>query len=161
MRCIKSKRLKKNVDYQQLVDVLALDKLMLEEELSATKSKLKLYDRLFFIMLGSFLMICVGFGLLAMSVWGDDKEALSFEEDDPDDLAFETDDKEGLAFELNDPKALVFLPHDLENMYSGMSLPVKSSYHFNKRLDGPLLDTMSGEPYTISLELLVSKEEGP
>ncbi|GJW45783.1 hypothetical protein Tco_0077429 [Tanacetum coccineum] len=57
----KHKRLKKNVDYQQFIDVLALYKSMLEEELNATKSKLKLY-RLFFIMLGSFLVICVGFG---------------------------------------------------------------------------------------------------
>ncbi|GJW04455.1 hypothetical protein Tco_1563311 [Tanacetum coccineum] len=57
----KQKRLKKNVDYEQLIDVLAMDKLMLEEKLSAIKSKLELYDRLFFIMLGSFLVICVGF----------------------------------------------------------------------------------------------------
>ncbi|GJW86934.1 hypothetical protein Tco_0162274 [Tanacetum coccineum] len=40
----KHKRLKKNVDYEQLIDVLAMDKSMLEEELSVTKSKLKLYD---------------------------------------------------------------------------------------------------------------------
>ncbi|GKF27349.1 hypothetical protein Tco_0083243 [Tanacetum coccineum] len=98
---------------------------------------------------------------LKMSVWGDDKEALAFEEDDPNDLSFETNDKKGLAFEADDPEVVVFLPPDLENMYSGMSLFVKSSYHFSKCLGGPLLDTMSGELYIISSELLVSKEEGP
>ncbi|GJV61499.1 putative RNA-directed DNA polymerase [Tanacetum coccineum] len=42
----KQKRLKKYVDYEQkkLIDVLAMDKSMLEKELSATKSKLKLYN---------------------------------------------------------------------------------------------------------------------
>ncbi|GJY75605.1 hypothetical protein Tco_0480721 [Tanacetum coccineum] len=81
---------------------------------------------------------------------GDDLEALAFEEDDPDALAFETNDKEGLAYEANDPQALFFLPLGLENMYSSMSSSVKSLYHFSKCLDGPLLDTMSGELYTIS-----------
>ncbi|GKE27916.1 hypothetical protein Tco_1443300, partial [Tanacetum coccineum] len=99
-------------------------------------------------------------GLFTMSVWVDDKEALAFEEDDPDALAFETDEKEGLAFEANNLEALVFLPPNLENMYSGMSLFVKSSYHCSKRLNGPLLDTIFGEVYTISSKLLVSKEEG-
>ncbi|GJW78869.1 hypothetical protein Tco_0140551 [Tanacetum coccineum] len=42
----KQKRLKKYVDYEQLIDVLSMDKSMLEEELRATKSKLKLYDRM-------------------------------------------------------------------------------------------------------------------
>ncbi|GKC52600.1 hypothetical protein Tco_1075345 [Tanacetum coccineum] len=41
----KHKRLKKYVDYEQFIEVLAMDKSMLEEELRATKSKLKLYDR--------------------------------------------------------------------------------------------------------------------
>ncbi|GKE05623.1 hypothetical protein Tco_1397641 [Tanacetum coccineum] len=41
----KQKRLKKYVDYEQLTDVLAMYKSVLEEELRATKSKLKLYDR--------------------------------------------------------------------------------------------------------------------
>ncbi|GJV74236.1 hypothetical protein Tco_1494231 [Tanacetum coccineum] len=113
---VNSKRLKKNVDYEQLIDFLAMDKSMLEEELS---------------------------------------------EDDLDALAFETDGKEGLAFEADDPEALVFLPPDLENLYSWMSSSVKSSYHFSKCLDGPLLDTMYRELYMISSELLVSKEEGP
>nr|GEU34706.1 tyrosine--tRNA ligase 1, cytoplasmic-like [Tanacetum cinerariifolium] len=40
------KQLKKHVDYEQLINVLAMDKSRLEEELRATKSKLKLYDRL-------------------------------------------------------------------------------------------------------------------
>ncbi|GJY72631.1 hypothetical protein Tco_0476334 [Tanacetum coccineum] len=40
------KRLKKHVDYEQFIEVLAMDKSMLEEELRATKSKLKLYDRM-------------------------------------------------------------------------------------------------------------------
>ncbi|GKB72920.1 hypothetical protein Tco_0934332 [Tanacetum coccineum] len=39
------KRLKKYVDYEQLTDVLAMYKSVLEEEFRATKSKLKLYDR--------------------------------------------------------------------------------------------------------------------
>ncbi|GJR81092.1 hypothetical protein Tco_0151877 [Tanacetum coccineum] len=38
----KHKRLKKYVDHEQLIDVLTMDKSMLEEELRATKSKLKL-----------------------------------------------------------------------------------------------------------------------
>ncbi|GKC12149.1 hypothetical protein Tco_1008931 [Tanacetum coccineum] len=211
----KQKRLKKNVDYEQLIDVLAMDKSMLKEELSATKSKLKLYDSFginanvrcydvngyvcnvncfvvnvwnasengmpmqnanvhdmqmrmqyangmqmqmfMFVQFANEMLYHVWYvhgmisrndhqlGLLTMSVWGDDKEALAFEEDDPDALAFETDEKEGLAFEANNLEALVFLPPNLENMYSGMSLSVKSSYHCSKRLDGPLLDTMFGE----------------
>ncbi|GKE42274.1 hypothetical protein Tco_1469558 [Tanacetum coccineum] len=36
------KQLKKHVDYEQLINVLAMDKSMLEEELRATKAKLKL-----------------------------------------------------------------------------------------------------------------------
>ncbi|GKC41902.1 hypothetical protein Tco_1059624 [Tanacetum coccineum] len=55
---------------------------------------------------------------------------LAFEEDDPDALAFKADDPDALAFEADDIK------------------------------DGPLLDTISGELYTMLLELL-SKEEGP
>ncbi|GJR05455.1 hypothetical protein Tco_0528439 [Tanacetum coccineum] len=60
----KHKQLKKQLNYEQLINVLAMNKSMLEEELRATKSKLKLYDRLFFIMLGSFSVVCVGFGML-------------------------------------------------------------------------------------------------
>ncbi|GKB81586.1 hypothetical protein Tco_0948481 [Tanacetum coccineum] len=41
----KQKQLKKGVDYEQVINVLAMDKSMLEEELRATNSKLKLYDR--------------------------------------------------------------------------------------------------------------------
>ncbi|GKB51112.1 hypothetical protein Tco_0901865 [Tanacetum coccineum] len=41
----KQKQLKKHVDYEQLINVLAMDTSRLEEELKATKSKLKLYDR--------------------------------------------------------------------------------------------------------------------
>ncbi|GKC58457.1 hypothetical protein Tco_1086055 [Tanacetum coccineum] len=39
----KQKQLKKHVDYEQLINVLAMDKSRLEDELKATKSKLKLY----------------------------------------------------------------------------------------------------------------------
>ncbi|GJZ37125.1 hypothetical protein Tco_0583316 [Tanacetum coccineum] len=85
--------------------------------------------------------------LVKNKISGDDKKALAFEEDGPDALAFETDEKECLAFNL---EALVFLPPDLENMYSGMSSYVKSSYHFSKCLDDPFLDTMSRELYIIS-----------
>ncbi|GKE06483.1 hypothetical protein Tco_1398501 [Tanacetum coccineum] len=60
----KQKQLKKHVDYEQLINVFAMDKSMLKEELRATKSKLKSYDRLFFIMLGSFSVVCAGFGML-------------------------------------------------------------------------------------------------
>ncbi|GJV35805.1 hypothetical protein Tco_1408282 [Tanacetum coccineum] len=52
------------MDYEQVIYVLAMEKLMCEEELRATKSKMKLYDMLFFIMLGSFSVVCVGFGML-------------------------------------------------------------------------------------------------
>nr|GEV69018.1 hypothetical protein [Tanacetum cinerariifolium] len=57
----KQKQSKKHMDYEQVINVLAMEKSMCEEELRATKSKLKLYDRLFFIMLGSFSVVCVGF----------------------------------------------------------------------------------------------------
>ncbi|GJS32160.1 hypothetical protein Tco_0530542 [Tanacetum coccineum] len=60
----KQKQLKKHIEYDQVIDVLALDKSMLEEEFRAAKTKLKLYDRLFFIMLGSLSVACVGFGML-------------------------------------------------------------------------------------------------
>nr|GEV65036.1 retrovirus-related Pol polyprotein from transposon TNT 1-94 [Tanacetum cinerariifolium] len=49
------------MDYEQMINILAMKKSMREEELRATKLKLKLYDRLFFIMLGSFTVVCVGF----------------------------------------------------------------------------------------------------
>ncbi|GJV01895.1 hypothetical protein Tco_1335464 [Tanacetum coccineum] len=52
------------MDYEQVINVLARKKSMCEEELRATKSKLKLYDRLFLIMLGTFSVVCVGFGML-------------------------------------------------------------------------------------------------
>ncbi|GJW40425.1 retrovirus-related pol polyprotein from transposon TNT 1-94 [Tanacetum coccineum] len=60
----KQKQSKKHMDYEQVINVLAMEKSMCEEELRATKSKLKLYDRLFFIMLGTFSVVCVGFGML-------------------------------------------------------------------------------------------------
>ncbi|GJY76454.1 hypothetical protein Tco_0481570 [Tanacetum coccineum] len=51
----KQKQLKKGVDYEQVINVLAMDKSMLEEELRATNSKLKLYDRcnVFYVMVKS------------------------------------------------------------------------------------------------------------
>lgn len=52
------------VDYQKAIDALALDKSILEEELNDRKSKMKLYERLFFIMLGSFAVVCVGLGMV-------------------------------------------------------------------------------------------------
>ncbi|GJW97897.1 hypothetical protein Tco_0179705 [Tanacetum coccineum] len=61
----KQKQSKKHMDYEQVINVLAMKNSMCEEELRATKSKLKLYDRLFFIMLGTFSRVCVGFGMLA------------------------------------------------------------------------------------------------
>ncbi|GKE09401.1 hypothetical protein Tco_1412952, partial [Tanacetum coccineum] len=60
----KQKQLKKHVEYEQLINVLAMDKSRLEEELRATQTKMKLYDRLFFILLGYLLVVCVGFGML-------------------------------------------------------------------------------------------------
>nr|GEW47049.1 hypothetical protein [Tanacetum cinerariifolium] len=93
-----------------------------------------------------------------------DPGALAFK----DALAFKIDKKEGLAFEVDDTEALVFLPLDFENTNSSMSSSVKSSYHLSNELDGPLLDTMLGELYTIFLVLLsmllfelLSKEKGP
>ncbi|GJW11560.1 hypothetical protein Tco_1577387 [Tanacetum coccineum] len=41
----KQKQSKKHMDYEQVVNVLAMEKSMCEEELRATKSKLKLHDR--------------------------------------------------------------------------------------------------------------------
>ncbi|GJU87961.1 hypothetical protein Tco_1300384 [Tanacetum coccineum] len=41
----KQKQSKKHMDYKQVINVLAMEKSMCEEELRATKSKLKLYDR--------------------------------------------------------------------------------------------------------------------
>ncbi|GJT84797.1 hypothetical protein Tco_1066514 [Tanacetum coccineum] len=57
------------MDYEQVINVLSMEKSMCEEELRATKSKLKLYDRLFFIMLGSFSVVCVGFGMLIVLMY--------------------------------------------------------------------------------------------
>ncbi|GJW01912.1 hypothetical protein Tco_1560768 [Tanacetum coccineum] len=62
----KQKQSKKHMDYEQVINVLAMEKSMCEEESRATKSKLKLYDRLFFIMLGTFSVVCVGFGMLVV-----------------------------------------------------------------------------------------------
>ncbi|GJY12084.1 hypothetical protein Tco_0381393 [Tanacetum coccineum] len=45
----KQKRSKKHMDYEQVVDVLVMDKPILEEELRAAKSKLKLYDRCYIL----------------------------------------------------------------------------------------------------------------
>ncbi|GJU09952.1 hypothetical protein Tco_1132348 [Tanacetum coccineum] len=42
----KQKQLKKHMNYEQVINVLAMEKSMCEEELRATKSKLKLYDSL-------------------------------------------------------------------------------------------------------------------
>ncbi|GKA59670.1 hypothetical protein Tco_0758983, partial [Tanacetum coccineum] len=58
------KQSKKHMDYEQVINVLAIEKSMCEEELKATKSNLKLYDKLFFIMLGTFSVVCVGFDML-------------------------------------------------------------------------------------------------
>nr|GEV22774.1 hypothetical protein [Tanacetum cinerariifolium] len=62
----KQKQSKKHMDYEQVINVLAIEKSMCEEELRATKSKHKLYDRLFFIMLGTFSVVCVGFAMLVV-----------------------------------------------------------------------------------------------
>nr|GEY77178.1 ACD11 homolog protein-like [Tanacetum cinerariifolium] len=70
----------------------------------------------------------------------------------------------GIAFkfaEMEYTAKLGLTPPDFENMNSSMSSYVKSSYHLSKLSDGPLLDTMSGELYTTSSEMLVSKEDGP
>ncbi|GJW32637.1 hypothetical protein Tco_0052669 [Tanacetum coccineum] len=40
------KKLKKHVDYEELINVLAMDKSRLEEELRVTKTKMKLYESL-------------------------------------------------------------------------------------------------------------------
>ncbi|GKC59529.1 hypothetical protein Tco_1087127 [Tanacetum coccineum] len=42
----KQKQSKKHMDYEQVINVLAIEKSMCEDELRATKSKLKLYDSL-------------------------------------------------------------------------------------------------------------------
>ncbi|GJW66922.1 hypothetical protein Tco_0121346 [Tanacetum coccineum] len=48
---------------KQVINVFVMEKSRLEEELRATKSKMKLYDRLYFIMVGSFSVVCVGFAM--------------------------------------------------------------------------------------------------
>lgn len=58
------KRLHNTVNYQQVIDAIALDKSIMEQELNDIKSKLKLYERVFFILLGSFGIVCAGFGML-------------------------------------------------------------------------------------------------
>ena len=60
----KEKRRNNTVNYQQVIDAIALDKSIMEEELNYMKSKFKLYERLVFILLGSFAVVCVGFGML-------------------------------------------------------------------------------------------------
>jgi hypothetical protein len=58
------KRRNNTVNYQQVIDAIALEKSIMEEELNDMKSKFKLYERLVFILLGSFAVVCVGFGML-------------------------------------------------------------------------------------------------
>lgn len=60
----KEKRRNNIVNYQQVIDAIALDKSIMEEELNDMKSKFKLYEWLVFILLGSFAVVCVGFGML-------------------------------------------------------------------------------------------------
>ncbi|GKB63741.1 hypothetical protein Tco_0919927 [Tanacetum coccineum] len=48
-------QLKKRVEYEQLINVLAMDKSRLEEQLRATQTKMKLYDRCY----GSNVMVWV------------------------------------------------------------------------------------------------------
>nr|GEU99758.1 hypothetical protein [Tanacetum cinerariifolium] len=131
----KQKQSKKHMDYEQVINVLAMEKSMCEEELRAIKSKLKLYDRLFFIMLGTFSVVCVGFGmlvgLLTMRVLGDlcslafDPNACTLALKDASDacalanihaLAFKMFKKEGFASLLLPPD---FEPHNLPlSLYS-------------------------------------------
>ncbi|GJW91139.1 hypothetical protein Tco_0168692 [Tanacetum coccineum] len=52
------KQSKKHTDYEQVINVLAREKSMCEEELRATKSKLKLYDSLFLSDLNLQMLAC-------------------------------------------------------------------------------------------------------
>lgn len=61
----KEKRWNNTVNYQPVIDAIALEKSIMEEELNDMKSKFKLYERFFFFfLLGSFSVVCVGFGML-------------------------------------------------------------------------------------------------
>ncbi|GJZ26836.1 hypothetical protein Tco_0571089 [Tanacetum coccineum] len=51
------KQSKKHMDYEQVINVLAREKSMCEEELRATKSKLKLYDSLKGCLVRSFIKV--------------------------------------------------------------------------------------------------------
>ena len=45
------------MDFQQVIDTLGLDKSIMEDEVSDIKTKIKLYERLIFVMLRSFAVV--------------------------------------------------------------------------------------------------------
>ena len=59
MDCYKRRKDKtrRNMDFQQFIDTLGLDKSIMEDEVSDIKTKIKLYERLIFVMLGSFAVV--------------------------------------------------------------------------------------------------------
>ena len=62
---LKEKGMNKNMEVsQQVIHTIAFDKSIMGEELIDLKAKLKLYERLFFVMICSFALVCVGFGMI-------------------------------------------------------------------------------------------------
>ena len=59
----KVKRALQRNEMQEDIDVLTMEKQQLVHELTCTKSKLQLYDRLFLILLGIIIIFCVVFGM--------------------------------------------------------------------------------------------------
>ncbi|PWA58602.1 hypothetical protein CTI12_AA398290 [Artemisia annua] len=59
----KVKRGNQRNEMQEDIEVLTMEKNQLVHELSCTRSKLELYDRLFRILIGILIIICVVFGM--------------------------------------------------------------------------------------------------
>ncbi|PWA46003.1 hypothetical protein CTI12_AA512870 [Artemisia annua] len=59
----KAKRGNQRNEMQEDIDVLTMEKAQLDHELTCTKSKLKLYDRLFIILIGIIIIFSIVFGM--------------------------------------------------------------------------------------------------
>jgi hypothetical protein len=59
----KVKRGMQRNEMQEDIDVLTMEKNQLVHELTCTKSKLQLYDRLFLILIGIIIIFCLVFGM--------------------------------------------------------------------------------------------------
>ncbi|PWA92197.1 hypothetical protein CTI12_AA082140 [Artemisia annua] len=61
----KGKRGVQRNEMQEQIHVLTMEKNLLADELTCTKAKLQLYDKLFLILIGILIVFCVVFGMKA------------------------------------------------------------------------------------------------